>query len=36
MTYAIIAYVLSVLLWLAYTARVTARLKSALGGTSKR
>ena len=36
MTYAIVAYVLSVLLWLAYIARVTARLKSALGGTSKR
>ena len=31
MTYAIIAYVLSGLLWLAYVALVTARLKRALG-----
>jgi hypothetical protein len=31
MTYAIIAYVLSGILWLAYVATVTARLKRALG-----
>jgi hypothetical protein len=31
MTYAIIAYVLSGLLWIAYVATVFARLKRALG-----
>jgi hypothetical protein len=31
MTYAVIAYVLSGILWLAYVATVTARLKRALG-----
>ncbi len=31
MTYAIIAYLLSALLWVAYVATVAARLKRALG-----
>jgi hypothetical protein len=31
MTYAIIAYVLSGLLWIAYLAKVSARLRRALG-----
>ena len=31
MTYAIIAYVLSALLWIVYVATVVARLKRALG-----
>lgn len=32
MTYAIVAYVLSVLLWIAYIGSVSARLKRALRG----
>lgn len=31
MTYAIIAYILSSILWVAYLATVSARLKRALG-----
>jgi hypothetical protein len=36
MTYAIIAYVLSLVLWLVYVASVTARLNRALGESGKK
>ena len=35
MTYAIVAYILTGVLWLAYIGWVSARLKRALGGSSK-